>query len=74
MRIEPLYREIGLRIAHARGRAGTTQQHLANAVGLTRTSVANIEAGRQRVMVHQLVAMASALGVRVCNIIPGSAE
>jgi DNA-binding XRE family transcriptional regulator len=74
MMVEPIYREIGFRIARARDHAGLTQQALANSVGLGRTSIVNIEAGRQRVMVHHLAAVARTLGVRLASLLPGAAE
>ena len=38
-----------------------TQEQLAKRVGISRASLANIEAGRQQVLVHHLFALASAL-------------
>lgn len=46
------------------------QEGLSLKVGLSRTSVTNIELGRQSVLVHQLVAFAQALGVSVEDLIP----
>lgn len=40
-----------------------SQQQLAVAVGLTRSSIANIEAGRQKVALHHFARMADALQV-----------
>ena len=63
--IEPLYVALGHRVLDERNRAGWTQQDLACQVGLSRTSIANIELGRQRLMLHQIVALADAFGVSV---------
>ncbi len=56
-------RAIGGGIAAVRRMRGMTQQQLADAIGLTRTSVANIEAGRQDTGISTLLAIASALGI-----------
>ncbi|AGK57045.1 hypothetical protein HYPDE_26823 [Hyphomicrobium denitrificans 1NES1] len=65
------YAEVGRLIAKARnGRA--TQDHLAKRTGLTRTSIINIEKGRQQVYLHTLVDIASALEVPVSELIPPS--
>ncbi len=39
---------------------GWTQADLAKRIGLTRTSVVNIEAGRQRVLLHDVEKIAAA--------------
>lgn len=39
---------------------GWTQSDLAKRIGLTRTSVVNIEAGRQRVLLHDVEKIAGA--------------
>ncbi|HEX5566724.1 MAG TPA: helix-turn-helix transcriptional regulator [Streptomyces sp.] len=61
--MDGLYAALGQRLLAARRRRGVTQQELADAVGLTRASVANIEAGNQRIQVHTLIAAAQALGL-----------
>ena len=65
-----LYRQFGLNVAAARNRQGTTQLQLAGAVRLSRTSIANIEAGRQRVQIGLAYEIASALGVNVKELLP----
>ncbi len=47
-----------------------TQAELAQRVGLSRTSVTNIECGRQRLLVDQLVDIAAALEVPVADLVP----
>lgn len=59
MKIEPIYRNIGTQIRDMRETRGWTQQQVAYALGVTRTSVVNIEAGRQRIMLHFIPEMAS---------------
>ena len=55
------YQEFGRRIATRRGGLGMTQADVGERLGVSRASVANIEAGRQKLYVHQLYALASAL-------------
>jgi len=43
---------------------------LALAVGLSRTSVANIEKGRHRIQIHTLYAIAAALGIEPAELLP----
>jgi transcriptional regulator with XRE-family HTH domain len=57
------YAEVGRRVRLARERAGLTQDALAGRVSLSRTSVTNIEKGRQKVLLHTLCNLADALGV-----------
>ena len=52
---DPVYWQIGRWIREAREARGTTQDVLASRAQLTRASVSNIEAGRQRVTVHALL-------------------
>jgi transcriptional regulator with XRE-family HTH domain len=61
--IRDLYDALGRRIQAAREERGVTQQQLADAAGLTRTSITNVEAGRQRTPLHVLVAISQALDV-----------
>jgi transcriptional regulator with XRE-family HTH domain len=51
-----------------------TQSELARCVGLTRTSIVNIEQGRQKVMLHTLYAIADVFGVPVANLLPALEE
>lgn len=47
-----------------------SQQAFAKAVGLSRTSVTNIERGRQPVSLHTLYSMADILRVEVFDLLP----
>lgn len=60
---DTIYDEIGALVAARRGALGLTQAEVAAKVGVSRPSLANIEVGRQRVLVHQLYAIARALEV-----------
>ncbi len=71
---ELLYRHVGGCLKRRRREIGMTQAQLAEAVGTLRTSIANIEAGRQRPPLHVLYALCAALGVELATILPGNAE
>ena len=58
-----VYRELGRSIRHHRTAARLTQAHVAAVTRMSRASVANIEAGRQQVLVHHLYAIADALNL-----------
>ncbi|MCG8594179.1 MAG: helix-turn-helix domain-containing protein [Kiloniellales bacterium] len=61
MDAEKIYENLGLRIRDLRKALGRTQDQLAKQVGISRASLANIEAGRQQVLVHHLFGIADAL-------------
>ncbi|WP_433081604.1 helix-turn-helix domain-containing protein [Dactylosporangium sp. CA-052675] len=61
--IDRFYADVGQRIRDARAESGATQSQVAARAGLTRSSIANIEAGRQRVPLHVLAMVAEVLGV-----------
>src|SRR6185312_9405745 len=69
-----LYRLIGERLRQLRDDAGLTQEDLAKKVGLKRTSITNVERGRQRLPLHQMLMIADQLGVELRDVIPGRAE
>ena len=62
---EMLRRRIGARVRALRAGNGLTQLQLAGRSGISRPSIANVEAGRQNVGLRQLCRLAKALGVRV---------
>lgn len=64
------YRHVGVTIRAAREALGITQGELAHVIGLSRTSLTNIELGRQRIFVDQLVEVADALRIPVASLIP----
>lgn len=66
----PFYEAFGANISRLRQMANLTQQQLAEKVGLTRTSITNIEKGRQPVQAHVLVALARALRTTVTELLP----
>ena len=64
-----ILRLMGARIRSAREAAGISQDELAARIGLTRTSVTNIEAGRQDVPLSRLVVLAAALDVELAGLV-----
>ena len=58
--VELVYRQFGMRIEQCRNALGWTQQDLAKKVGLARTSITNIESGRQRVLLADVEVFAKA--------------
>lgn len=64
------YAALGARLGDARRRARITQDQLAHVIGLSRTSVTNIENGRQPVQIHLLVRIAGAVGSSVQKLLP----
>lgn len=64
------YEEFGRRVREAREKAGLTQKAVAERLRITRSSVANIEAGRHRILIHQAVDIADVLGVSVDELLP----
>jgi transcriptional regulator with XRE-family HTH domain len=66
----PFYEQLGRQIAAFRRERRLSQSRLAAAVQLTRTSITNIEKGRQIVAAHTLVQLAQTLGTSVTDLIP----
>lgn len=70
--VEPLYAAIGLKIRKARERQSLTQGELAGSLTppLSRAALANMEAGRQRIMLHVLIDIATACGTTIGRMLP----
>lgn len=66
--------EIGRRVRAARAQAKLTQELLARKTGVTRGSITNIESGSQAPPPYRLVRLASALGVKPADLLPGLRE
>lgn len=64
------YREFGKKLAEARKNANVTQEALSKALGLSRTSIVNIEKGRQPVQLHLAAKMALSLGTSMLKLVP----
>jgi len=63
-------RELGAKIRASRERVDMSQDELARRVGLSRTSVTNIEGGRQGVQAYLLVRIAEALECSAIDLLP----
>jgi transcriptional regulator with XRE-family HTH domain len=61
--LDGFYAVVGGLIREAREERGVTQEALATLVSLSRTSLTNIERGRQKVQLHTLCRLAAALDV-----------
>lgn len=66
----PLYQMFGSRVRALREKRNYTQEELGRRVDLSRTSIVNIEKGRQRVLLHQLVDIADALDAKPAELMP----
>ena len=64
-------RRVGERVRTLRQSRGLTQRGLAQRTGLSRPTIANVEAGRQTVTVRHLCALAEALDVSLETLLSG---
>lgn len=69
---EPLYGEIGIRVQVIRQANGLRQEDLAVAAGVARSSIANLEAGRQSIPLGKLNLIAQKLGATLSMLMPGA--
>lgn len=70
MDVSPLYKAIGAAIKEARTELGLSQEDLAKMVHLTRTSITNLESGKQQVPLHTLYEIAAAIDRDVRVLLP----
>lgn len=69
-----LLKTFGLRMKRERERQGKTQAEIASACQVGRTSICNMEAGRQDPPLTSLYAVARALGVEATQLLPTERE
>ncbi len=69
--IEAIHQSVGLAVRRIREALGIDQGSLAKRVGLTRTSIVNIEAGRQRIILDDVEVFARALGTTPKHLMKG---
>jgi transcriptional regulator with XRE-family HTH domain len=67
---DPVYKEIGALIRVRRKTLKRKQEALASELGISRGALANIETGRQGILVHQLYRFASALKLTITDLLP----
>lgn len=72
MKPDALYAEFGRLVRNHRLRLKLTQDQIAERVGLSRTSITNIEQGRQKILLHQLFLLADALNVSREALLPSA--
>jgi len=70
----PIYKRIGELIKTRRKALKMKQEHLASTLGISRGSLANIETGRQSILVHQLYKFAGALQLSPFDLLPPPAN
>lgn len=69
---DTLYVELGRRVRAARQSAGFSQMDLARRLGMSRTSITNLEQGHQRVALHVFLKLAAALGADPATLLPSA--
>ena len=65
-----IYIEFGRLVKQSRLRLKLTQGDLAKRVGMSRTSITNIELGYQKILLHQVFLIAEALNIEVSYLLP----
>ena len=71
---DEIYREVGRKIRQTRENQHLSQDSLAKRLGISRTSMVNIEAGRQRAPLHVLWQIAELLETKLTLLIPTPEE
>jgi transcriptional regulator with XRE-family HTH domain len=70
MNLDEFYAYVGNNVRDKRTASGISQSMLAERIGFTRSSVANLEAGRQRVALHLFVRIEQALDCLPGELLP----
>ena len=68
--MESIYPQVGQKMRQLRTERCLSQKDLAQAIGLSRTSVVNIERGRQKILLHTLYDIADVFEVPVTDLLP----
>ncbi len=71
---DEIYRGVGRKIRQTRENQRLSQDSLAQRLGISRTSMVNIEAGRQRAPLHVLWQIAELLETKLILLIPSPEE
>lgn len=68
-----IYSGLGQAVATRRKMMKLTQAQVAKAVGISRASIANIESGRQKVLLHQVYGLVKALDLKtITELVPAT--
>lgn len=68
---DPVYKAFGNAVSTRRKALSLTQAQLAGKVKMSRASIANIESGRQNILLHHVYALATALDfAKVADLLP----
>jgi transcriptional regulator with XRE-family HTH domain len=74
LELEPEYRQIGDILRRLRRERDLSQETVAASCRMSRSALANIESGQQRLAVHQLLRLARALQVSPSTLLPTEAD
>jgi transcriptional regulator with XRE-family HTH domain len=69
---DPIYKHIGALIKARRKKLGWKQETLASLLRISRGSLANIEIGRQNVLIHKLYQIAAVLKLTPFDLLPAT--
>lgn len=69
--IELVYRQFGMKVEQIRSALGWTQDDLAKKTGLSRGSIANLETGKQRILLADVERFASAFNTSPKQLLRG---
>jgi len=69
--IETIHAQVGLRMRAMREALGLDQSEVGRRLGLDRTSITNIETGRQRLQLHTVEKIAAAFGTTAKHVMKG---
>ena len=72
MATHPVYKHIGETIQRRRKQLDLMQKEVASDLGISRGSLANIETGRQSILVHQLYRFAEVLKLSPTDLLPAA--
>ena len=71
---DTFYKILGEKISHQRQRLNYTQDELAKRVNLNRSSISNIEQGRQKILAYSLIEFATELRVKPSELLPNDED
>ena len=67
---DEFYAALGSKVRRLRSEQRLTQEQLAEELGLNRTSVTNIEKGKQKILVHTLIDLAKTFQIEPSELLP----